>query len=816
MGKIYPKEYEVKTEFSRIRAQIKTHCLSYAGKRKVDEMSFLDDYEKIENLLNLTSEFKHILQFKEGFPTSYFIDTKSYFEKVRNIGSFFSEKELFDIVRSLSTIKAIINFFSKDEENNYPTLKKTSAEVQVFPFVIQRINAVISKYGEIKNNASPELLQIRNDLSRKQSSVTQTIHKILKTQINAGVVESDTEITVRDNKLLIPVDAKNKRKIKGIIYGESATGKTSYIEPVEVVVLNNEIKELEFAEMREIKKILSELTNDLRPYFDDLQESYNFMARIDFMRAKALFALETDALKPQLSRFPEVEFLSAKHPLLHLTYKNTDKKVIPSDIRLNRTKRILIISGPNAGGKSVCLKTAALLQYMLQCGLLIPVKEISKTGIFEHIFIDIGDEQSIENDLSTYSSHLKNMKYFTEHANDKTLFLIDEFGTGTEPMLGGAIAEAVLDKLLKTNARGVITTHYTNLKHFAGENEGIENAAMLYDTQNMRPLYQLETGRPGSSFAFEIAEKTGLSPEILRVAKSKIDKNQIDFEEALKQIQQEKRKLKQGKRHIRNTEIKLRERLETYENELENLLKNKKEILRTAKNEADEIISSANKKIEQTVLEIKRNNAEKEATKQLRKDLQAYITKEKEKQKQNDEQIEQKIKKLKRQKQKKKEHRNEEKAVKRVLQVGDNVIVKGTGTVAEILSIKKNKATLKANNIQLTAALDKLEFTDKKIKSGNNTAIRIIKSEREDDVNFMGQLDVRGKRAEDALFDVTRYIDNAIVKQTRHVSILHGTGNGILKKLIRDFLRTHSLVKSFKDERIEVGGAGITLVELDL
>ena len=819
MSKIYPKDFEQKTEFVKIRELIKGHCLSNSGKAKVDEMTFLTDYDLIKNLLTLTSEFKHLVIFKDNFPTGHFIDTQSYFERTKNIGTFFTEKELFDIVRSLNTVKAIINFFKNDEENNYPTLKLLTKDIQIFPFVIQRINSVIDKYGEIKNNASSELSKIKNNLSKKQSSVSQTIHRIIKSQISAGIVENDTELTVRDNKLLIPVESKNKRKIKGIIYGESATGKTSYIEPIEVVTLNNEIKELEFAELREIRRILSEITDELRPYFDDLLLSYDFMATIDFIRAKALLARDTEAVKPKLTDKNELEFLHAKHPLLFLAYKNTGKEVIPSDIKLNAEQRILIISGPNAGGKSVSLKTAAVLQYMLQCGLLIPVKDISVSGIFKNIFIDIGDEQSIENDLSTYSSHLQNMKFFTENSDEETLFLIDEFGTGTEPMLGGAIAEAVLEHLYNSNARGIITTHYTNLKHFADNKEGIINAAMLYDNEHMQPLYQMEIGKPGSSFAFEIAEKTGLKKDVLENAKSKIDKNQIDFEKALKQAQHEKRKLKQSKRNIRTNEKKLQETLEHYEQELENVLLRKKDILKTAKQEAEEIVNSANKKIEQTILGIKRKNAEKEETKKLRKELNEYIFKEKEKQAENDEKINRKIEKLNQKKQKRKigkpQNKNEVKKIK-PLQIGDYVKIKGTNTRAEILSVIKNKAVVSGNNVQLTVDLNKLEISEQKQKKENKTHINIIRTNETDTSDFLGQLDVRGKRAEDALYEVTRYIDNAIVKQTRHLRILHGTGNGILREVIRDYLRTHQLVKTYKDERIEAGGTGITLLELDI
>lgn len=818
MSKIYPKDFEQKTEFVKIRELLKNYCLSNSGTEKVDNMQFYTDIEIIRFHLNLTHEFKHILQFKENFPVSYFIDTKIYFDRTQSIGTYLTPPELFDIVRSLSTIRSIINFFKKDEENNYPTLKELAKDVVFYPFVIERINKVIDKYGEIKNNASPKLATIRNDLSKKQSSVSQTVHKILKREIAKGTVDNDAEISVRDNKLLIPVDSGNKRKINGIIYGESSSGRTSYIEPIEVVTLNNEIKELEFAETREIRKILSELTDELRPYYYDLKMSYEFMARVDFIRAKALFALSIDGIKPKLTEENKINFINAKHPLLLLAYKNTEKEVIPSDFIVNNDHRILIISGPNAGGKSVSLKTVSLLQYMLQCGLLIPVRDISETGIFESVFIDIGDEQSIENDLSTYSSHLKNMKFFTEHANEQSLFLIDEFGTGTEPMLGGAIAEAVLESLHQSGAKGIITTHYTNLKHFADSNEGILNAAMLYDNENMRPLYQMETGKPGSSFAFEIAEKTGLKKSILNTAKSKIDQNQIDFEAALKQAQTEKRKLKQSKRNIRTTETKLRETLELYEDELEKVLSNKKQILKEAKQQAEEIINSANKRIEKTILEIKKSNAEKEETKKLRTELNDYIRKEKEKQRLEDEKINKKIEKIKQKQNKRNKSAKdpEKKPVKREITVGDHVKIIGMNTVAEVISIEKNKAVVISNNVQLSVDKDKLEFTGQQIQKKKSSKIQVIRTKEDETTGYFGQLDIRGKRADDALLAVSRYIDDAVIDHNKFLKILHGTGNGILREVVRDYLRSHQLVKHYKDERIEAGGSGITLVELDI
>jgi DNA mismatch repair protein MutS2 len=814
---IYPNDFEQKLEFTKIRELIKNYCLSNSGKQLADGMHFMTDFKAISEALNQTAEFKYIVAFRDNFPVSHFFDTLPYFERTSRPNTWFSPAELYDIVRSLSTLKSIVGFFNNDIENKFPALKALSNGINFFPFVSDRINSVIDKFGEIKSNASPELSKIRSDLSKKQSSVSQIIHKILKREMAAGHVESDAEITVRDNKLLIPVEANNKRKIPGIIFGESATGKTSYIEPIEIVALNNEIKELEIAEANEIRKILIQVTDDLRPYFEELKHSYLFMATIDFIRAKALLAVKIEAEKPVLTPDTKIEFLNARHPLLIVSFQKQNKKVVPSNFSLDEERRIIIISGPNAGGKSVALKTVAVLQYMLQCGCLIPVRELSETGLFNSIFIDIGDEQSIENDLSTYSSHLKNMKFFTENSDAQTLILIDEFGTGTEPMLGGAIAEAVLEDIVNRKAKGIITTHYTNLKHFADENKGVLNAAMLYDSVNMQPLYRMEPGKPGSSFAFEIAEKTGLKKEIIENAKLKVDQNQIDFETALKQTQNEKRKLKKSKRNVRQTELKLSETLERYENELELLLQNKKQILKDAKHQAEDLVSTANKQIEKTILEIKKSNAEKEETKNLRFELNKYITEEKEKHREEEEKITRKIEKLKQRKEKRRTDSKSPEVIKiKEIKPGDFVSIEGLHTIAQVVSIDKKKAVVLSNHMQLTIDKDKLKLSEHIPKKQNTGVINVIRNDENETAGYLSQLDVRGKRAEEAMMAVSRYLDDAIINRNRYLKILHGTGNGILRDVIREYLRTQSIVKNFKDERIEAGGTGITLVELDL
>ncbi|GAB1454619.1 hypothetical protein MASR2M47_46750 [Draconibacterium sp.] len=501
-------------------------------------------------------------------------------------------------------------------------MKKKTAGVQVFPYIYDRIDSILNKFGKIRDNATSELAQIRKDILTRQSNMSKRLHAILKQAQKDGLVDDDATVSIRDGRAVIPISSGNKRKLKGIIYDESSTGKTSYVEPNEIVEMNNEIRELENAERREIVRILTGFSNDIRPYLDDLFYSYDFLGEIDFIRSKALLAIEFSAIKPEFSANPIIDWQQAIHPLLMKTLKREKRKIVPLNIRLTSEKHILLISGPNAGGKSVCLKTVGLLQYMLQSGLLIPINEGSRTGIFSQIFIDIGDEQSLENDLSTYSSHLMNMKHFVKNSDEKTLILIDEFGTGTEPMLGGAIAESILDKLNQMHTFGVITTHYTNLKHFASSAEGIENGAMLYDSQNMNPLFQLEIGKPGSSFAFEIARKIGLPEDILANATEKIGKDHIDFDRNLRKINRDMRYWESKREKIRKVEKMLDEMAATYETELKETQKQRKEIMKKAKEDAEILLSGVNKKIENTIHEIRIEQAEKEKTKKARENIE--------------------------------------------------------------------------------------------------------------------------------------------------------------------------------------------------
>jgi len=644
---IYPKNFENKIGFDKIRAMLINACLSNLGKQKVDDINFCASYKHISELINQVNEFKEICLGENNFPVSYFIDVTTYLQKAKIEGTYLETFELFDLKRSLETIKAILLFFKKKEKEEFPYLKRLILDVKVYPFVLDTINSIINKHGKIKDNASPELLMIKNDLQKKQSGLAKKMQNILKQVQREGLVDHDVSISLRSGRTVIPVPSSNKRKIKGLIHDESSSGKTSYIEPAEIVEINNEIKELEYAEKREIIKILIFFTDSIRPYLDDLFKAYEFLGIIDFIRAKALFAIKINAVKPILSQKQDLRWYGAKHPLLFLSYQNEDKRVVPLDIYLGDEKRILLISGPNAGGKSVCLQTVGLLQYMLQCGLLIPVEENSITGLFENIFIDIGDEQSIENDLSTYSSHLINMKFFIRNSDHRTLLLIDEFGTGTEPMLGGAIAEAILGKFNKNRTFGIITTHYTNLKHFASSMDEIENGAMLFDSNKMQPLFQLQIGKPGSSFAFEIARKIGLSEEILKEATEKIGKGHIIFDKHLRDIARDKRYWENKRSRIRKSEKKLDELLDKYSEELSTSEKQRKRIIEKANEEAKEIVAYANKKIENTIRRIKEINAEKEKTKQIRRELEEYKKNLLKKQGEEEKKIAGKIEKLK-------------------------------------------------------------------------------------------------------------------------------------------------------------------------
>ena len=827
MTLVYPENFESKIGFDKIRDLLKGRCLSELGKELVDEIRFISDFDRLKEDLSLVNEFVVILREMENFPTSYYFDLREALKRIRIEGRFLEIQELFDLKRSLETISGIVRFLKLAKDDQFPCLKRLLTDVQVYPYVIERIDAILNKYGKIKDNASPELSKIRKDLQAKQSGVSKRLQQILKKAQDDGLVEGDVSIAIRDGRAVIPIASAYKRQLNGIVHDESSTGKTSYIEPAEVVELNNQIRELEYAEMREIVRILTIFSNDIRPYLPDLMLAYEFLGKIDFIRAKAIYAIDINGIKPYMENKCQLEWESAVHPLLMLALRRENRKVVPLNITLTPKKHILLISGPNAGGKSVCLKTVGLLQYMLQCGLLIPVKENSVTGIFEKLFIDIGDEQSIENDLSTYSSHLMNMKFFVKNSNERTLVLIDEFGTGTEPMLGGAIAESILAQLEQMKTFGVITTHYTNLKHFASSAEGIENAAMMYDSALMEPLFQLDIGKPGSSFAFEIARKIGLPESILQAATEKIGVDHINFDKHLRDIVRDKRYWETKRQKIRKVEKSLDELAEKYETDLGQLDKQRKEILLKARQEAEQILAQANKKIENAIFEIRESQADKEKTKQIRVKLTEFKQEVIETSNSQDEFIEKKIQKLK----EKESNRNDKRVIKKevapkvvepepdVWKIGDKVLMTGNQNVGEILELNDKNAVVAFGHIRTSVSREKLQkITNNEAKkvqrTYNQTLPNINKGLSEKRLNFKTEIDVRGQRGEEALQTIQAFVDDAIMLDFSELRILHGKGNGILKEMIRNYLKSEPIVKSVRDEHVQFGGAGITVVEL--
>ena len=818
----YPLNFEQKTGFDKIRLLVSDKCLSPLGKERVADMYFLTDYKTIGDKLEQVDEFVRIQQEEEDFPANYFFDVRYSLKRIRPEGTWLDERELFDLKRSLQTIHDIVRFFrpTEEEEIKYPALTALAGDILVFPQLIGKIDAILDKFGKIKDSASPELQIIRREITVTMSNISRSLQSILRSAQSEGVVDKDVTPTMRDGRLMIPVAPAFKRKIKGIVHDESATGKTVFIEPEVVVEANNRIRELEGEEKREIIRILTEFTNLIRPLAPDILQSYEFLADIDFIRAKALFALEVGGIRPIVEDTQQVDWVKAVHPLLYLSLKKQHKEVVPLDITLTPEKRLLIISGPNAGGKSVCLKTVGLLQYMMQCGLLVPMHERSRMGIFENLFIDIGDEQSIENDLSTYSSHLTNMKFFVKNCNEKTILLIDEFGSGTEPQIGGAIAEALLHRFNERNSYGVITTHYQNLKHFAEETPGVVNGAMLYDRHLMQPLFKLAIGNPGSSFAIEIARKIGLPEDVIAEASEKVGQDYINMDKYLQDIVRDKRYWESKRQNIRQREKRLEEVIARYEKDLSEVNSQRKEIVKEAKAEAAQILSEANAKIENTIREIKEAQAEKERTKQVRADLQEFKERIGDKQEEDD-RIARKMAKLKERSERKKQKQKTSVSFNRdVIEVGDNVRLKGQITPGTVLEVQEKDAVVAFGMNKSTVKLDRLEKVSKGQIKRDIQKSTFISEQTSDQMHekrlrFKQEIDVRGMRGDEALQTVTYFIDDAIQVGAQQVRILHGTGSGILRQLIREYLRSVPGVRDFHDEHVQFGGAGITVVELE-
>lgn len=813
---------EQKIGFEQIRQSIKENCLSSGGIDFVENMEFSSNYERIILWLNLTEEFRQIFVTNSIFPSSNYFDMRLELDRLRLLGTFISQNSLFDLKTSLQTINECLVFFSKSEEGKYPALKALCQNIYVDKDILKLCHKLMDEKGDFFDNASDYLAIIRSNKRKKILEVDKRIQKILVVSKKEGWTGDDAEITIRNGRLVIPISSSYKKRISGFVHDESSTGQTSYIEPAEIVELNNEVRELELEEQREIIKILTEFTDELRPQIDILIQAYYFLSQLDFIRAKAKYAMQISAGRPILENKTRLTWYEARHPLLEKTLAKNGKQIVPLKIELNNKDRILIISGPNAGGKSVCLKTVGLLQYMLQCGLLVPMRETSEVGIFDSIFIDIGDEQSLENDLSTYSSHLLNMKNLCEGANNKTLFLIDECGTGTDPMIGGSIAESVLEFLNKNNAFGVVTTHYSNLKLLADREENIINGAMLFDQNNMRPLYQLSIGRPGSSFAFEIAQTIGLPKAIIDSAINKIGSSHLDFEQQLQQLEVEKIELKKKSQEVKIADELLAEVLEKYNKLYSSLEQEKKSILKQAKLEAKEILQNANKNIENTISKIKEANAEKEKTQEIREEF----NKEQENLEEEINLIYKEEKKNNNKKSLNTQKQNKDIGVKidtSPLVIGDIVKIGDENTFAEVVLIKRNKIDVISNSIKMTIDKNKVVKVDKKnylkqeskkIRPSSKAFISIIDELNDKREKFNPQIDLRGERAEIAIEKVGKFIDEARLLGERELSILHGKGNGILKTVIRESLRKNSEVKSFKSAPIEFGGEGITMVSL--
>lgn len=818
---IYPQSLESKIGFDGVRTIIENLCNNSLSKDKCKEMNFSSDFGQVLTQLQQTNEYLTILNTGEDFPNGNIYDLREELGRVRIIGAYLTETELFQLGQTLSAAADICAFFTEERSNKFPQLKKIADEVTTFPEILRIITSAIDKFGNMKDNASPTLMELKRSLQMTTSSVNGMMQRIMSQCKQEGFLEKDSSPVVRDGRLVIPVSPMHKRKIKGIVHDESATGKTIFIEPAEIVEANNRIRELEADIRREIIRILTEITDKIRPSLGDLFALYKIIGIFDFIRAKASFAQEINATLPHVSETQEIEWYNAIHPMLFVTLKKLNKEVVPLTIKLDKENHILLISGPNAGGKSVCLKTVGIVQYMLQCGILPPVYSNSHFGIFENLFIDIGDEQSIENELSTYSSHLSNMKFFMQKGNAKSLILIDEFGGGTEPQIGGAIAQAILHKLNDAGIFGVITTHYQNLKNFANDTSGIVNGAMLYDRHLMKPLFQLSVGNPGSSFAVEIARKIGIPADVIDEAESIVGSDYINMDKYLLDIARDRKYWENKRQDIRIERKKLENLVARYESDIERLKLERHQILKEAKSEAKEIISSSNASIENAIHEIKKAQAEKERTKEIRKQIEELKSR-----LANDETDSESSAKLDElsAKIRKKKHKHEKPVAaqpqteEKPLSVGDSVTIDGSSSVGEIIEINGKNAIVTFGIFKSTVQLSKLKRT---LRKATSTAAKdsFISSSTTDEMrnkqlNFKQDIDVRGMRADEAIQAVSYFIDDATQFNIKQVRILHGTGYGILRQRIREYLNTVPSIKSFKDEHVQFGGAGITVVTL--
>lgn len=793
---LFPTNLEQKINFVKVKDLLKAECTSSLGQDYVDKVSFSSDYQLVQRLLDQTDEFRQILISGEVFPSSNFTNLGPFLEKAKLEGAFLDQEEFYEVKLALQTLRGCISFFQKWGES-YPTLSALLGLLLDLDLnLLKTIDQIIDEKGKIRSNASKELQLIRSQLIYEEGRLRKVMERIFKEARAKGLTPDDAAMTIRGGRMVIPVAAENKRKLRGFIHDESATGQTVFMEPEEALDINNEIRDLEYMEKREIIRILTKLTDQLRPSIPALRKATNFLGLMDFIRAKARFAQKTESSKPELVRERTLQWTRARHPILEMALKGQGKSIVPLNVKLGGHERLLVISGPNAGGKSVTLKTVALLQYMLQCGLLIPVHPDSKSSLFDNFFIDIGDEQNLENDLSTYSSHLLSMKHFTQFANKKTILFIDEFGTGTEPQFGGAIAESILLALNKLGAFGVITTHYGNLKQVANKNQGLVNGAMRYDVERLEPIYQLEIGKPGSSFALEIASKIGLSKEILSYAKDHIGEERVRYDRLLTQLENEKNQYAVLLKEVKDKDKLLQTRLKEYNQLKETLELTKKRYIQEAKLEAKSLLDQTNKKIESVIREIKEGKAEKEVTKQVRQELEVF----------------------------KEEIKPEKTVIKDPeiqvvggqIEAGDWVRLKDNGAVAEVISIKNKDVEISIGDLKSNVKLSRLEKISKTEVKKELKAVerRGNYNTNEKMMDYSSNLDLRGKRGEEILPLIQTFIDEGYMLGIKNLRIVHGKGDGILREVTRNLLRTMPQVGKMEDEHADRGGAGVTLVTL--
>jgi len=784
---LYPKNSIDKLGFTEVKELIKAHCLSEMGRQMVDRIQVMDNYDNIRKFLGQASEFKNILENDAALPIHHFFDIKTLANKAKIEGIFLSEEEFYQVQASLTTVFAVIAYFN-EREGQYPNLEALFEHLPIEKTILKKIDLIIDQKGKIRPNASRGLLDITSGIAKAEQEARKKIDQVFKNATSNGWT-ADGSLTVRDGRLCIPLLAENKRKLKGFIHDESSSGQTVYIEPEEVFTLNNNIRDLEFERRREIVKILTALTDDLRPYVPLLLSYHNLLTKLDFVRAKALFAIDIEAEMPEVINEAKLKLTNARHPLLFLNFKREKKTVVPLNVQIDEGTRVIVVSGPNAGGKSVCMKTVGLLQMMVQAGLLISASEASVVGVFKQLFVDIGDDQSIESDLSTYSAHLSKMKTFVEQANGKTLILIDEFGTGTDPQFGGPIAEAVLESLNHKKVKGMVTTHYSNLKIFASHTEGLENASMLFNNVEMQPLYRLEVGKPGSSYAFEIAQKIGLPQNVLNLAKNKVSEGQKKVDTLLVDLEREKKEIFDTKIKLEKQQKQVNELLCENEKLKSYLEENKKALIKDAKEQAKNIILNANKLVENTISEIKSSNADKEKTRSLRENLNIELQKNTVKPAV--------VKPL---------PEDEE------LRPGDWVKLIDSETSGQVIEIIKDNVVIAIGEIRTIAKKKRVikvskSTVPKEIRKSFNTNTGDIAS-------FSPEIDVRGMRTEDALSNIERLFDRALMMGFGNLKIIHGKGDGILRKMIRQYLKKYEQVDRMEDEHADRGGDGITYVYL--